>query len=262
MATGNAESTVLLEIDDGLARIILNRPHKYNAMNMQLALELQAAVAEISHRPDVAVVALLANGPAFCAGGDVGPMADVPDLQAYFTDLAVALHGAIGQLSTLPLVVVVGVQGVVAGGGMGLVLSGDLVIVGDDATFTPAYSSLGFTPDCGVTKHLPQAVGLQRALQYSVGGRKLTADDALEWGLAFEVVPTADVRGRTLELAARIRDSAPAALGETRQLMRSSFDRDLQSSLDLEAETIVSRSAGAESVALVARFTAARGTRP
>jgi 2-(1,2-epoxy-1,2-dihydrophenyl)acetyl-CoA isomerase len=255
------EPVVVLDIQDSVARITLDRPAKYNAMNMQFALEFQAAVAAIGERTDVAVILLAANGPAFCAGGDVAAMTAVPDLQEYFVAQANALHGGIGQLASLPIAVVVAASGVVAGGGLGLLLTGDLVVIGDNTTFTPAYPSLGFTPDCGVTHHLPRVVGMRRALQYTVGGRKLTAADALEWGLVTEVVPVADVLARATELAYRIRDSAPEALGQTRQLVRSALDRELQESLDLEAEVIVARSSAGESQRLVEAFTSARGSR-
>ncbi len=258
METDQNEPAVLFEVVDRIARITLNRPAKYNAMNMRFALEFQSAVAAIAANPDVAAVVLAANGPAFCAGGDLEAMFEAEDLQAYFTAQADALHGGIGQLSQLPVVVVVAVSGVVAGGGLGLVLTADLVVIGDNTTFTPAYPRLGFTPDCGVTAQLPRFVGIRRALEYTVGGRKLDAAEALEWGIATEVVPADSVLTRALELAAVIADSAPGALGETRALIRSSFDRDLQANLDLEATTIVARTTQSESVDLLARFAAAR----
>jgi 2-(1,2-epoxy-1,2-dihydrophenyl)acetyl-CoA isomerase len=261
LETDQSESAILLEVTDGIARITLNRPAKYNAMNMRFALEFQAAVAAIAGRSDVAVVLLAANGPAFCAGGDLEAMFEADDLQSYFAAQAEALHGGIGQLSTLPTVVVVAVSGVVAGGGLGLVLTGDLIVAGENTTFTPAYPKLGFTPDCGVTAQLPRVVGRGRALQYTVGGRKLTAADALEWGLVTEVVPADVVLERALALAEQVRAGASGALGETRALIRSSFERDLQASLDLEAETIVARSSQQESINLVGQLAAARNAR-
>lgn len=261
MGSETDEAAVLVDVSDGIARITLNRAAKYNAMNMRFALEFQAAVAEIAARTDVGAIILSANGPAFCAGGDVAAMTGVPDLQAYFAAQAEALHGGIGQLAALPITVIAAVRGVVAGGGLGLVLTADLVIAGDNTTFTPAYSKLGFTPDCGVTYHLPRRVGLPRALEYMVGGRKLDAAEALEWGLATEVLPPDDVAARATQLAEQIQYSAPQALGETRALIRSSLDRGLQESLDLEASTIVVRSAADESRRLVEAFTASRGAR-
>lgn len=261
MHNDQSESAVLLEVTDRVARITLNRPTKYNAMNMRFALEFQAAVADIAERAEVAVVVLAANGPAFCAGGDLEAMFEADDLQSYFAAQAEALHGGIGQLSRLRIVVVVAVHGVVAGGGLGLVLTGDLIVASDDTTFTPAYPRLGFTPDCGVTAQLPRVVGLRRALEYTVGGRRLDAAEALEWGIVTEVVRPDAVLARALALAETVAATAPGALGETRSLIRSSFDRDLQENLDLEAKTIVARSVQQESIDLVARLAAARGAR-
>jgi 2-(1,2-epoxy-1,2-dihydrophenyl)acetyl-CoA isomerase len=255
------QSAVLLDVTDGIARITLNRPAKYNAMNMRFALDFQGAVAAIATRTDISVVVLAANGTAFCAGGDLDAMFAADDLQSYFAAQADALHGGIGMLSELRVVVIVAVSGVVAGGGLGLVLAGDLIVAGDNTTFTPAYPKLGFTPDCGVTALLPRAVGLSRALQYTVGGRKLNAADALEWGLVTEVVASDAVLERALELADLIRTTAPVALGETRSLIRSSFDLDLRENLDREAETIVARSAQLESTHLVSEVAESRAAR-
>lgn len=261
MAENGAEPAVLLEISRGIAQVILNRPAKYNTMNRALASDFRKAVTEIAARDDVGAIVFSARGAAFCAGGDVSPMLDSENLQTYLTELADDMHAGIELLSTLPIVVIVAVNGVVAGGGLGLVLTGDLVVSSPAATFIPAYAGLGYTPDCGVTKHLPETVGLRRALRFSVGGEKLSADTALEWGIVSEIVSEGAVLARALELAAAVNASAPAALGSTRALLRSSFDRDLKSSLDLEAATIVDHSAGAESVDLIAAFAAARRAR-
>jgi 2-(1,2-epoxy-1,2-dihydrophenyl)acetyl-CoA isomerase len=94
-----------------------------------------------------------------------------------------------------------------------------------------------------------------------VGGRKLDAAEALEWGIVTEVTAPDTAMDRATELAEEIRDSAPRALGETRVLIRSSFDRGLQESLDLEAETIVARSSSGEARGLVEAFTASRDAR-
>jgi 2-(1,2-epoxy-1,2-dihydrophenyl)acetyl-CoA isomerase len=102
---------------------------------------------------------------------------------------------------------------------------------------------------------------LSRALQYTVGGRKLNAADALEWGLVTEVVASDAVLERALELADLIRTTAPLALGETRSLIRSSFDLDLRENLDREAETIVARSAQLESTHLVSEVAESRAAR-
>ncbi|MCU1480636.1 MAG: enoyl-CoA hydratase/isomerase family protein [Subtercola sp.] len=249
---------ILLEITDGMAVITLNRDSKYNAMSMDLAVGLFAAVTDIAARPDVGVVLIEARGPAFCAGGDLDGISEAVDRREYMTELAVQLHGAFGLLASLPVVVVVAVHGVVAGGGVGMMLAGDLIIAGEDSTFFSAYDRLGFTPDCGVSARLPAAVGVQRALQFSVGGRKLTAQDALAWGLVTEVVPAAEVETRARQVARRVLESAPRALGQTRMLLRTSGGRSCQQNLDLEAETIVALSSEDESSSLFETVVRAR----
>lgn len=255
------EEPVTLEVTDGLATITLNRPAKYNAMSMGFARAFNSSVRSIAERSDVGAILLEANGPAFCAGGDVVAMAAATDRQAYLAELAVEMHGGLGVLATLPVVVVVAVHGVVAGGGLGLVLAGDLVIAAEDSTFTAAYAGLGFTPDCGVTANLPSAIGVRRALQFSVGGHKLSAAQALDWGLVGEVVGGEQLAERAHAVARRVIDTAPLALGESRQLIRTSADLDLQHNLDREASTIVARSSSSEATDLFDRFLASRGPR-
>ncbi|RFA10462.1 hypothetical protein B7R54_15565 [Subtercola boreus] len=256
-----AESPILFEVADGLATITLNRASKYNAMSMGFARSLFDAVRQIADRPEVGVVLIEARGRAFCAGGDLDGIAEATDREAYLTELAEQLHGAFALLDSLPVVVVVAAHGVVAGGGVGLMLAGDLIIAADDCTFMSAYERLGFTPDCGVSERLPAAVGVQRALQFSVGGQKLTAADALAWGLVGEVVSLADVDTRAREVAHRVLATAPRALGRTRQLLRASVDRPFAENLDTEAQTIIALSAEAESSALFERVAAARSVR-
>ncbi|MDF2444229.1 MAG: 2-(1,2-epoxy,2-dihydrophenyl)acetyl-CoA isomerase [Subtercola sp.] len=252
---------ILFEIADGLATITLNRPAKYNAMSMEFALGLFDAVRQIAARPEVGVVLIEARGRAFCAGGDLDGIARATDREAYLTELADQLHGAFALLDSLPIVVVVAAHGVIAGGGVGLMLAGDLVIAADDSTFLSAYERLGFTPDCGVSTRLPAAVGVQRALQFSVGGQKLTAADALAWGLVSEVVPLADLDTRAREVAHRVLATAPRALGHTRQLLRASVDHPFAENLDSEAQTIVALGTEAESSALFESVVAARSVR-
>ena len=148
--------------------------------------------------------------------------------------------------------VVVAVQGAVAGGGLGLMLGGDLVVAQEGTKFIFAYPAIGLTPDCGVSYLLPRAIGQQRALAFALSGRPLSAQDAQARGLVAEVVEDAGARAR--EIATALAKGAAGAFGDSRRLLRASWTRDRATSAADEAQTLSSRGQGEEARALFAQF--------
>ncbi|WRL64686.1 enoyl-CoA hydratase/isomerase family protein [Blastococcus brunescens] len=135
---------VLTAADGDVWRITLDRPETGNALTPRLAAELAAAFAA---RPeDTRVVLLLANGPRFCVGGDVRSFAGADDPGAFVGQLAHDWHEVIRTVLSCPVPVVAGVQGAVAGAGVGLVGACDLVICARTTTIRPAYGAIGFSP--------------------------------------------------------------------------------------------------------------------
>src|SRR5690606_12384680 len=129
---------------------------------------------------------------------------------------ATAVHSVMLALRQSRLVVIASVQGAVAGAGLGLVLNSDFVVASNSATFHSAYSRIGLTPDSGVTFLLPQIVGSHRAARMLLGGYRLDAEEALEWGLVSEVADLKALESRTREFAATIARTPTQALGPTK----------------------------------------------
>ena len=252
------EPSVLLSIEGGIAVITLNRPSAHNAIDMSLAEGFAEAIAAVAQRDDAEVIVLTGTGKAFSTGGDVLAMSEAADRALFLATLATTMHDALATLATLPKVTIVAVNGIVAGAGLGIMLAGDLVVASEKATFSSAYAGLGLTPDCGVTANLPRSIGLHRALELTVGGRRIAAAEARTWGLVSEVVPTGTCLDRAMELARLTLGRAPAALGQTRVMLRASMEQDFRSSLAAEVATLVTRSESSESQTLIGRFTAAR----
>lgn len=235
---GHPGPVVLLHIGDGLATVTLNRPDKLNALSLGLAKEFRQAVAEVAERDDVGVLLIQGAGSGFCAGGDVGEMAAAADRGDYLAKLVGEMNEPLASLSKLPVVTITAVHGTVAGGGIGLMLAGDIVLAAEGTGFTSAYPGVGLSPDCGASTLLPAVVGLRRALEFTLAGRMLHAEHALEWGLISEVVAPDQLRERAAVVARDILAGAPQALGETRRLLRASVGRGFVEGLQDEIATI------------------------
>lgn len=258
-----------LSIDDGLARITLNRPRRLNAFNAELGRAWTRVARDVTSRDDVGAVLLSGAGPAFCAGGDVAEMAGTMGSGAEMRELAQTINDGIVALTHSAIPVVAAVHGATAGGGLGILLSSDYAVAGSSARFASRYAGIGLTPDLSVTAHLARAVGERRALQLVLSERMLSADEALEWGLVAEVVPDDAMLTRAEEVARSWLAGATHAYGLAKQLIRSSSSRGFVEQLDLEARTIAGRFDTADAQARIAAFVdsslrrrAERGTSP
>ncbi|KAA1416971.1 enoyl-CoA hydratase/isomerase family protein [Nocardioides humilatus] len=209
---------------DGIGTITLARPEVSNAIDIPTALSLEQSARHAIADPDVRVIVINAEGPRFCAGGDVAAMAAAVDKPAAGRELAERLDAALLALDAAEKPVIAAVRGAVAGAGLGVALACDLVVAATDAKFLAAYTSIGITPDCGVSWLLPRAVGQQRALELVLTRRKLTAEEARSWGLVTAVVDDSDLDAEVGALATQLAALSPFATGQARRLIRSSWD--------------------------------------
>lgn len=231
--------TLLLERADAVAAITLNRPDAYNALNLALGRDLFHAVLEVDEDPAVRCVVLTGAGKAFCGGGDVKEFAEsLPRIGVLVKELTTYVHGAVSRLARTPKPVIVAVNGVAAGGGLSLALSGDLVLAGESARLTMAYSRIGATPDGSSSYYLPRLIGLRRALELYLTNRVLTAREALEWGLVTRVVPDAELRGATEALARELAQGPTRAFGDAKRLFHQSTHESLETQMELESQAI------------------------
>jgi 2-(1,2-epoxy-1,2-dihydrophenyl)acetyl-CoA isomerase len=253
----NDESSVLLDVSGGVATITLNRPDRLNALNLDLATNLNRAVHEIESRSDVNVVILRGAGRGFCAGGDIADMAAADDPSAFLERLVGEMNDAIAVLTELSAVVVSLVHGVVAGGGIGLMLAADIVLADPASRFLAAYPAIGLTPDCGMTVFLPQAVGTARALSFALSAEPLTAQLAFDWGMVTEVVDEGALDRRGNERASELATYPAQVVAQTRRLLRGD-PADLRERLERERKSIAAMAGIEAAEELIGRF-AARG---
>lgn len=237
-----------LAIDDGLARLTLNRPQRLNAFDPELAYAWADVTAQVVNRDDVGAIVLEGEGPSFCAGGDVLAMAGHEGGGAAIADLAATINRGIRNLTSSAVPVVAAAHGTTAGGGLGIMLASDYAVVGSDSKVGSLYARMGLTPDLSVTAHLARAVGERRALQLVLQDRLLSAEEAQEWGLVAEIATAPDatdpaaiaaaVRDRAEQIARFWLSTAPSAWGAAKQLVRADRDRSFTEQLAAEAHTI------------------------
>jgi len=225
---------VLLEITEPIAVVTLNRPERHNSLVPPLLDQLLEALDRIGSHPDVRAVVLQANGRSFSTGGDVrGFHTHLDDIEAYAHAVVGQLNRAVLALLDLPVPVVAAVHGMVTGGSLGLVLASDIVLVAPEATFTPYYSVVGFSPDGGWTALLPLIIGRKRTAEILMRNQTITAEQAVAWGLASRLVPGNQIHDEARRVATGITAAHPGSVRHTRQLLRESYG-DLAAHLEAE----------------------------
>ena len=236
---GRRELTVVdFELSDGLARIRLNRPAAHNALDLDMALDLNEVALRCAETPGLRAVLLTGEGPAFTVGGDVKLFASTPhaELADLVGTMITPYHEALDRLARLDAPIVCAVHGAAAGGGLGLMHCADLVLAAEDTKFTLAFSTLGLSGDGGSTWFLPRMIGARRAAELFLEPRVLTAREAQEWGIVTRVVTTDALEEEALAVARRLAAGPTRAYAELRRLLHDSWHRTLPQQLAAEQQ--------------------------
>ena len=230
---------VLLTIDDQVATVAINRPQRHNSLVPELLQQLTHVFNEIKTRDDTKVVVLKAIGDSFSTGGDLRAFWQNRDDLATFADNLVGdLNDAIMSIIECDCPVVVVVNGQVTGGSLGLVLACDIVIVTKKASFTPYYVDVGFSPDGGWTAMLPHIIGRNRARAVQLMNETISAEQALEWGVAYKISPVDELDQTLDDICTRLISKKSDSLALTKRLLRDTNYRD---SLDAERKAFVEK---------------------
>jgi 2-(1,2-epoxy-1,2-dihydrophenyl)acetyl-CoA isomerase len=234
-----SDEKILLELNDGIATITLNRPEAFNALDMPLAREFHQAIVACSENDDVRVVVVTGNGRAFCAGGDVkGFCEKIDTFGAHAKHLTTELHGAVSRMVRMAKPTITAVNGVAAGGGMSLALSGDLILATESARFTMAYTQIGASPDGSSSFFLPRLVGVKRALELTLLNPVLSAHEAKEWGIVNRVFTDDQFQQEVHNIAAQLAQGATQAYGHAKTLFYKSSSETLETQMEHEAQLI------------------------
>ena len=229
--------TILFSVEQGIARLILNRPDKLNSFNVRMHEEVRLALQSVRGQ-GARVLVLSGAGRGFCAGQDLADRAVAPGTQG--VDLGDSIERyykpLVLTLQELPMPVIAAVNGVAAGAGANIALACDLVVAARSASFVQAFCRLGLIPDSGGTWSLPRLVGSARALGLTLLGEKVSAEQAAAWGMIWRCVDDAEFPAAVDALAVQLAAAPTRGLAATKAAIRSGWQRSLAEQLDVERD--------------------------
>ena len=238
-----SEATVLYEARGSVAVVTLNRPQALNSFTRQMHRELWAALDRINADPAIRAAVLTGAGRGFCAGADLAEFdfEPGPDLVKRADPGPVidqAFNPSIRKLMDVRVPTIAAVNGVAAGAGASFAMACDLAIAAPGASFIQAFSKIGLIPDAGGSWFLVKKLGLARAMGCAMLGDKVSAQDAKEWGMIWDVAAEGqDCVQAALQLAERLATMPTTALVQTRKLLRAAATNELEQQLNLERDT-------------------------
>jgi 2-(1,2-epoxy-1,2-dihydrophenyl)acetyl-CoA isomerase len=228
---------ILRDASDGVVSLTFNRPDVLNSCNRQMVAELNDAFGEAAANDGVRAVLLTGAGRAFCAGQDLAEAvppepAAIPDIG----DIVEGYNALILAIRRIEKPVVAAVNGVAAGAGANIALACDLVLASESASFIQAFSRIGLVPDNGGTFFLPRLVGMARATSLAMLAEKVTAEQALAWGMIYKVTPPTLLLATAQGLARHLATQPTRGLGLIKRALNASWENDLPAQLDLERD--------------------------
>lgn len=228
----------LVEIDEGVATMILNTPEKYNALDVEAVDECRETMKMIAEDDSVRSLIITGAGNAFCSGADRGSNIFGMTGPSEFWTFMQKISDMILILRGMPKPVIAAVNGLAVGGGCNMALACDIIIASEAASFRQIYSRIGIHPDAGGTYFLPRLVGVNRACELMFTGRAVNAAEALEIGLVNRVVPADQLMDTVKSLAKEIAGRSPLAIKMIKNSIYSSLASDLQTVLEEEAKAL------------------------
>ena len=229
--------TVLLDVENKVATLTLNRPDSRNALNALLMEELCHALDQLAGNPDVRVLIVTGKGDVFCAGGDIR---EHPSLRA---ENAISRNDYIQEAQNLPLClhgfekpVIAAINGPAFGAGFDLAMGCDIRIAAEEASFAEAFVKLGLMPDYGGTYFLSRIVGVAKALELILTGDSIDSADALNLGLVSKVVSAQDLMPQARSLAERLAKGPSVAHRFIKNAVYSNTRGTLEEALEREKD--------------------------
>ena len=232
------EAFILSAVEQGVMTITLNRPDRLNSFNDRMHQQLAECLKQAERDDGVRCLLITGAGRGFCAGQDlndrnVDPSGPRPDLgmsvERFYNPL-------VRRLAALPKPVICAVNGVAAGAGATLALGCDIVLAARSAKFVMAFSKLGLVPDCGGSWFLPRVAGRARAMGLALLGDSLSAEQAAQWGIIWQLVDDSELADTSLQLARHLAAQPTFGLGLIKKALLASETNSLDAQLDLERD--------------------------
>lgn len=225
---------LLMEVENGIAVVTINRPKSLNALNSATLEEIYECFTDIADRKDIKVVILTGSGKkAFVAGADISEMVNATPAEG--RKMGMVAFKAFKQIEECPQVVIAAVNGYALGGGCEISMACDIRVASDNAKFGQPEVNLGILPGFGGTQRLPRLVGKGRAKELIFTTDMIDAQEAYRIGLANHVVPQEELIDYCKKMAEKIIGKASYAVSLAKQAINVGLDVDLASGLQLEA---------------------------
>ena len=239
----SAQPNVLTERNEGVLELTLNRPDNGNSLNLELVAELAEIANECAGDKTIRAVIITGAGRMFCAGGDLSAIASAGDAaHTLILKMTDGLHAFVSRCARMNAPVINAVNGMAAGGGFSLAISGDLILGAESSKYLLAYTNAGLSPDGSSSWYLPRLVGHARASELMLTNRMLSAQEACQWGLINRVVPDAELMDEARTLAAQLARGPTQAFGTVKRLLADSLSNGLETQMEHEARGIADAS--------------------
>jgi enoyl-CoA hydratase/carnithine racemase len=225
-----------VDIKDGVALVTLTRPHVMNSLNIQLRTEIMEFARELDADPDVGVIVITGEGDkAFCAGADLKERGKRTTEELY-NERRFFRSRWVNVVASMAKPTIAAINGYCLGGGLELALQCDLRIASDNAKFGLPEVTLGFLPGAGGTQRLPRAIGLQKAKELILTGRRFDAKEAERLGIVLRVVPLPELLPAAMELARSIAKNPRMSVIQAKIALNASQETMLSGGLQVENE--------------------------
>lgn len=227
-----AYNTILFEVTEGIARITLNRPDRYNAFNEEMSAEFIDALKTCGKDAAIRAVVITGAGKAFCSGQDL------KDVQGKTRSLGESVERRYNPMIRLVVETekpfICAMNGVAAGAGASLALACDYVVASENASMLWAFANIGLVLDSGSSWFLPRMAGARKAFELATLGEKISAAQALELGMINAVLPAEQVEARVNEIASRYAKAPTKAIGLIKRMLNRSNHSTLNEMLEME----------------------------
>ena len=227
-------SKIILDKNEHVAVLTINRPEVKNALDGEAYDEFKLAIDEIKQDSAIRVVVITGQDDAFCSGLDLNFSGSMAALNIAEFSATLKKIQAIFQFETVQKPIIAAVNGAALGNGCDIALASDIIFASDNAIFSMAYTNLGLIPDLGGTFRLPRLVGTVKAKEIILTGEKISADEALEIGMINKVFPFDKLMKETMKFAQKIAKRPPLALAMAKMAICNGLNTDLNSSLEYE----------------------------
>lgn len=234
--TSETTAVKRVEINDGVALVTLTRPHVMNSLNRQLRTEIMEFAHELDSDPQVNVVVITGEGDkAFCAGADLKERGK-RTVEELYNERRYFRKRWISAIASMAKPTIAAINGYCLGGGLELALQCDLRLASDNATFGLPEVTIGFLPGAGGTQRLPREIGLQRAKELILTGRRFDAREAERLGIVLRVVPLANLLPNAMDMARSIAKNPAMSVIQAKIALNASLETMLSGGLQAENE--------------------------